>query len=60
MTDKPIEQSTYIVHEELGKAIDEWVKETGIDQLPEDAQRLMVNTFKDGWSECLHRTMMPA
>lgn len=60
MSDEKIKQETWIPHEQMGEALSEWAEEIGLDQLPEDARNILIRTFKDGWSMCLHHTMAPA
>lgn len=60
MSDQNIKQETWIPHEGMGEALAEWAEEIGLEDLPEEAKNVLIGTFKDGWSMCLHHTMAPA
>jgi len=61
MTDKPkIKQETWIPHEGMGGAIEEWAQEVNLQEYPKEVQDFLVSVYRDGWSGCLHHTMAPA
>lgn len=60
MSNDSIQQETWVPHEELSKAVEEWAQEAELEQLPPEAQKIMRAVFTEGWSACLHSTMSPA
>lgn len=60
MPNNKIQQETWIPHEELNAAIKEWAEEVQLNQLPKEAQEIMIGVFTEGWSRCLSHTMEPA
>lgn len=60
MSDNEIKQETYVTHEGMGEAIQEWGEEIGLDKVDPETRAVLIGVFRDGWSLCLHKTMQPA
>ncbi len=57
---EPIEQSLVVMHEEMGRAVEQWAEQAGLEEMDEESRRILKGIFIEGWSGCLHSTLSPA